>query len=151
MIAACKYFNAVFQSIQLAIYNGPCEAHYGSPASEGKLQYHLWDKDPLPTHMWDQKPLELLNIDGEILWTVQTFSDLEECVKIHGMYNSVLMALPPTASTAEMWNVQANTSPPFAIQHSKQTINGNLFISNREFYYAMKNRNLFTCKVSDYI
>ncbi len=118
MVFACMYWNALAQSVQLSILDGPCAYHEGSPASEGKLQFDLWreefailgpnnarkyeDDDPLDPSVWGQLPFELV-YNGVVIDTIlPTWDDIKRCVMSYGLRNSLLIALMPTASTAQI-------------------------------------------------
>ena len=120
MLFACIYWNALAQSIQLAIINGPYETFHGSPASQGKLQFDLWkeefellgpnalrkaeDDEPLSPSVWDQETIYLYSSDGEsIIDVIQpTWDDIKRCIMKYGLGHSLLLALMPTASTAQV-------------------------------------------------
>lgn len=70
-IFAAIYFGAVTESVQLAREQGPYESFDGSPASEGLLQFDLWEQSPSSRWPWEQ---------------------LKEDVKKHGLRNSLLLA-----------------------------------------------------------
>ena len=74
------YHGCVEASIELAMVDGPYESYQGSPASEGRLQFDLWDK-PVDNSRHD--------------WT-KTKSDMKK----YGLRNSLLTAQMPTASSA---------------------------------------------------
>ncbi len=77
------YFAALTASNDLAKKEGAYETFQGSPASEGILQYHMWDlKEEDLSGMWD-------------------FKSLVESIKENGLRNSLLTALMPTASTSQ--------------------------------------------------
>jgi ribonucleotide reductase alpha subunit len=75
------YYAAVTASVDLAEKLGPYSSWEGSPASQGLLQFDLWGVTPSDRHDWDA---------------------LKARVKTHGMRNSMLIALMPTASTAQI-------------------------------------------------
>jgi len=75
------YFAACTASMELAKENGHYESFPGCPASQGILQPDMWDVKP--TDRWDWAKLK---------------ADIME----HGMYNSLLLAPMPTASTAQI-------------------------------------------------
>ena len=75
------YYAACTASKDLAKEEGAYETFPGSPASEGKLQFDMWDVTPSDRWEWDI---------------------LKEEIKEHGMRNSLLMAPMPTASTAQI-------------------------------------------------
>ena len=58
----------------------------GSPASQGKLQFDLWDGAPHVPQMYDWSPLRSL-------------------ISKHGLRNSLLVAPMPTASTSQILGV----------------------------------------------
>lgn len=82
-IAECIYYAAVEESVALAKRDGPYETFKGSPASEGKLQYHLWGDSPRETRYLDWEGLV-----GDVV--------------TYGMRNSLLIAPMPTASTSQI-------------------------------------------------
>lgn len=84
------YFGACEASMELAAEEGPYETWAGSPASQGRLQFDLWNVRP--SDRWDWEGLK---------------------VKIaeHGMRNSLLLAPMPTASTAQILGNNESTEP----------------------------------------
>lgn len=74
------YYGAMLASVELARKDGPYDSFKGSPLSEGKFQFDLHGVAPV---MYDWGKLR------------------EEVVKF-GARNSLLVALPPTASTASI-------------------------------------------------
>lgn len=75
------YHGAVETSIELAKVHGPYESYEGSPTSKGLLQFDLWGKAV---------------DDSRHNWT-KTKMDLKE----HGIRNSLLVAVMPTASSCQ--------------------------------------------------
>ena len=73
------YHGAIEASIELAEEHGPYESYEGSPASKGLLQFDLWNKEV---------------DDSRHNWT-KTKQDMKK----HGLRNSLLLAVMPTAST----------------------------------------------------
>lgn len=84
------YFGACEASMELAAEEGPYATWAGSPASQGRLQFDLWNVRP--SDRWDWEGLK---------------------VKIaeHGMRNSLLLAPMPTASTAQILGNNESTEP----------------------------------------
>ena len=74
------YYGAVKMSIQLARLHGPFARYEGSPLSRGKLNFDLWGHTP-SVYDWDA---------------------VREEMKEHGIRNSLLVALMPTASSASI-------------------------------------------------
>ncbi|KAH7155040.1 ribonucleotide reductase [Dactylonectria estremocensis] len=75
------YHAALTASVDLAKEQGPYSTFKGSPASEGILQFDMWNVKP--SDLWD-------------------WETLREQVKEHGMRNSLLLAPMPTASTSQI-------------------------------------------------
>ena len=50
------YFAACEASVELAELEGPYETYQGSPASQGILQYDMWNVTP--SNRWDWKGLK---------------------------------------------------------------------------------------------
>ncbi|KAF4983002.1 hypothetical protein FDECE_17403 [Fusarium decemcellulare] len=75
------YHAALTASVQLAKEEGPYSTFKGSPASEGILQFDMWNVKP--SDLWD-------------------WETLREQVKEHGIRNSLLLAPMPTASTSQI-------------------------------------------------
>jgi ribonucleoside-diphosphate reductase subunit M1 len=75
------YHAAVEASSDLAEVEGPYETYPGSPASQGNLQFDLWNVTP--SDLWD-------------------WATLKEKVARTGLRNSLLVAPMPTASTSQI-------------------------------------------------
>jgi len=75
------YHGAVETSCELAEIEGTYESYPGSPASQGELQYDLWNVTP--SELWD-------------------WASLKEKIAKHGLRNSLLVAPMPTASTSQI-------------------------------------------------
>ncbi|MEO5570906.1 MAG: ribonucleoside-diphosphate reductase subunit alpha [Bacteroidia bacterium] len=75
------YYAALTASKDLAKINGPYSSYEGSPISQGIFQFDMWNVKP--TDRWE--------------WDV-----LRDEIKLHGVYNSLLIAPMPTASTSQI-------------------------------------------------
>jgi len=75
------YHAALERSCELAEQYGTYETYEGSPASQGILQYDMWNRTP--SDLWD--------------WTA-----LKAKIAKHGLRNSLLLAPMPTASTRQI-------------------------------------------------
>lgn len=84
------YFGACTASCELAAVDGPYETYEGSPASQGKLQFDLWNVTPSDRWDWD---------------------GLKAKIAQHGIRNSLLLAPMPTASTAQILGNNESTEP----------------------------------------
>ena len=75
------YHAALTASVEIAKVEGPYSSFKGSPASEGILQFDMWNVKPSDLWEWDS---------------------LKEEIKEHGIRNSLLLAPMPTASTSQI-------------------------------------------------
>ena len=116
LIFECIYFNAIFESMNLAVEKGPHPSFYGSPASKGILQYHMWDKEP----KFYKTPKE---------WDV-----LVGLVKDHGLRNSLLTSLMPTASTASIMGNVESFETTVSNVFTRRTLAGEFIIINKHMY-----------------
>src|SRR5690606_22780298 len=85
------------------------------PTSKGLLQFDLWKEefnilgenqvrkkehdDEIDPKTWNQKEFILEEVDDIIK---PTWDDLKRCVMKYGLRNSLLLALMPTATTAQI-------------------------------------------------
>ena len=124
------YFGALEASMELAKEKGPYSSFKGSPLSEGKFQFDLWDV----------KPSEMWNWDA-----------LRENIKKHGVRNSLTTACMPTASTG----IILGNTETFQIQTSniykRQTLSGEFLLVNRHLVKELSKRNLWNKEMRDNI
>jgi len=124
------YFGALEASCELAKEKGAYSTFKGSPLSEGKFQFDLWNVKP--SEMWD-------------------WDTLREKIKKHGVRNSLTTACMPTASTG----IILGNTETFQIQTSniykRQTLSGEFLLVNRFLVKALSKRNLWNKTMRDNI
>ncbi len=124
------YFAALEASNELAKEKGPYSTFKGSPLSEGKFQFDMWDSKP--SEMWD-------------------WETLREKIKKEGVRNSLTTACMPTASTG----IILGNTETFQIQTSniykRQTLSGEFLLVNRHLVKALSKRNLWNKEMRDKI
>ncbi len=104
------YFAALTESCQLAKEEGPYETFPGSPASEGKLQFDLWNVQPSDRRDW---------------------SALKANIKKYGLRNSLLTAPMPTASTSQILGNNECFEPYTSNIYSRRTLSGEFLVVNK--------------------
>jgi ribonucleoside-diphosphate reductase alpha chain len=112
------YYAAVESSSEIAEVEGTYSTYQGSPMSEGKFQYDLWNVTPLTEK------------DGSLNW-----SELKEKVANHGVRNSLLVAPMPTASTSQILGFNECIEPVTSNIYTRRTLAGEFIIVNK---YLMK-------------
>ncbi len=124
------YFGALEASHELAKEKGAYSTFKGSPLSEGKFQFDMWDASP--SDMWD-------------------WETLREKIKKDGVRNSLTTACMPTASTG----IILGNTETFQIQTSniykRQTLSGEFLLVNRHLVKALSQRNLWNKEMRDKI
>lgn len=104
------YYAACTASKDLAKRDGAYQTFPGSPASQGILQFDMWDVKP--TDRWE--------------WDV-----LKEEIKTHGMRNSLLLAPMPTASTAQILGNNECFEPYTSNIYTRRVLAGEYIIVNK--------------------
>ena len=91
-IFECMYFAAMEMSHELALERGPYNSFVGSPLSQGKFQFDLWDEDTTVVHPPVWKEYRRIPIEK--------WDELRAKIMQDGVRNSLCIALMPTASTS---------------------------------------------------
>jgi ribonucleoside-diphosphate reductase alpha chain len=108
------YYAALESSCDLAKEEGTYETYKGSPVSEGKLQYDMWNVTPLTQD------------DGTLDWVA-----LKARIAEHGVRNSLLLAPMPTASTSQILGFNECFEPFTSNIYTRRTLSGEFIIINR--------------------
>lgn len=108
------YFHALNASCRLAREKGKHESFDGSPASYGKLQFDLHGVDK--TTMMPR--------------LVPHWQRLKSEISQHGLRNSLLLALMPTASTAQILGNSEGTDPRTSNLYNRRVLSGEFTVEN---------------------
>lgn len=123
--------------MQAEVQRSTCLGAYasftGSPASRGDLQYKLWNVEPVSVHG-----------DWELDWQA-----LENRVKLHGMRNSLVTALMPTASTSQILGNNECFEPFTSNLYTRSTVSGEHVIVNRHMLYTLQALGLWSDQLRD--
>jgi len=125
------YFAACEASMELAKKNGPYETFEGCPASEGILQFDMWNVKPT-TNRWD-------------------WDRLKEDIKVHGLRNSLLLAPMPTASTAQILGNNECFEPYTSNVYIRRTLAGEFVVVNNHLLRDLLKLNLWSDLMKDKI
>ncbi len=109
-IAEAMYYGAVYSSWELACEEGAYSEFAGSPISEGKFQFDLWNVKPSNTYDWET---------------------LRQKVMRDGVRNSLLIALMPTASTSQILGNNECFEPYTSNMYTRRTIAGDFVVINK--------------------
>ena len=122
-----EYMNE-YEKSTLKTFLGAYSTYEGSPVSEGKLQYDLWNVTPEDMHDWDY-------LKGEIA--------------TYGVRNSLLLAPMPTASTAQIMGFTEAFEPITANIYKRRTLAGEFIVVNKNLVKDLKAHNLWDKNMKD--
>jgi ribonucleoside-diphosphate reductase alpha chain len=105
------YHAALEESCELAKTEGAYETFAGSPASQGILQFDMWDVIPE---------------EGRYDW-----SALKTEIQKHGLRNSLLLAPMPTASTSQILGYNECIEPITSNIYNRRTLAGEFILANK--------------------
>ena len=155
-IFATMYYAAVERSVELAKEEGPYETFEGSPMSQGKFQFDMWEEEaralgrPVmkPEVFVGSKDIEtthgLYNNYMELNWDT-----LRAQVMEHGIRNSLHLASMPTASTSQiLGNNEANEAFTSNV-YVRRTLAGEFVVINKYFIQDLINLGIWDKRMKD--
>jgi ribonucleoside-diphosphate reductase alpha chain len=116
------YFNALWASTELAEAAGPHENYALTRAARGDLQFDLWDVEPTDTARWDTLRVRITE---------------------HGLRNSLLIAIAPTATIASIAGCCECIEPQVSNLFKRETLSGEFMQINRYLVRELQQRNLW--------
>ena len=124
------YYAALVKSNELAIKDGIYSSFKGSPLSEGKFQFDLWNVTPSDKYDWDT---------------------LRKTIMETGVRNSLLIALMPTASTSQILGNNECFEPYTSNIYNRRTMAGDFRIINKHLILDLQLLNLWNDDIKDLI
>lgn len=125
------YYGALWASTELAERDGPYSTFEGSPASQGILQFDMWNVVP-SSNRWD--------------WGV-----LKDRIKAHGLRNSLLLAPMPTASTAQILGNTECFEPYQSNIYTRRVLKGEFLVVNKHLMKDLVDRGIWNETVKNKI
>jgi ribonucleoside-diphosphate reductase alpha chain len=128
--------HAIWASSELAKERGKYESYEGS----------LWDKDIFPIDSWKN----LMEYRGKKVSAKTTvdYSLIRDHVKEHGMRNSNVMAIAPTATIGYINGVEQSIEPNFSTLFVYENKSGNFYVTNEYFIKDMKDLGLWSSEMA---
>ena len=119
------YHAALTMSHELARKDGPYETFQGSPASQGILQFDMWDSPKFSGHYknWDA---------------------LKEAIKSDGLRNSLLVAPMPTASTSQILGNNECIEPYTTNIYLRRTLAGEFVVVNKHLVKSLQELGMWS-------
>jgi len=118
------YFYSLEESCRLAKHKGEYSSFRGSPASKGILQFDMYDETPDLYEGFDWKGLK------------------EDIIK-HGLRNSLLIALMPTASTSQILGNNECFVPFTSNLYTRGTLSGTHVLINKHLVRDLEKLGLW--------
>jgi len=127
------YHAALSESCHIAKTEGAYETFEGSPASQGILQFDMWNVNPSETeHRYD-------------------WNELKEDVQMYGIRNSLLVAPMPTASTSQILGYNECIEPITSNIYNRRTIAGEFILTNKYLMNDLIKLDLWNEKMKNMI
>lgn len=127
------YHAALTESCAIAKTDGPYETFAGSPASQGILQFDMWNVTP---EEWSFK----------LDWPA-----LKADIMTHGIRNSLLVAPMPTASTSQILGYNECIEPITSNIYSRRTLAGEFIVANRYLMRELIDLGIWNEKIKNNI
>ena len=132
------YYGALQGSIKLSKKDGAYSSFPGSPFSEGKLQFDL--------------AKEFDNIDlNDYISGRWDWDNLKQDLKTYGARNSMLLALMPTASTAQIMNNTEAFEPVDSCIFKRRVLSGEYIVINKYLVQDLLDLGLWSKELKDTI
>ena len=125
-IFECIYYSALEKSCELAQECGAYESFSGSPASKGILQFDMWTESEL-------RQSDKYDWEG-----------LKKKIVKHGLRNSLLTALMPTASSSQILGVCEGIDPLTSNMYVRRLLSGEFIVVNKYLQNDLKKLDLWT-------
>ena len=129
-IAEEIYFHALEASCELAIERGRHPTFDDTRAAQGQLQFDAWNVVPEDAARWDA---------------------LRERIKSHGLRNSLIIAIAPTATIASIAGCYECVEPQVSNLFKRETLSGDFLQINKYLVAELKALGLWTEPMRDAI
>ncbi|WP_395792425.1 ribonucleoside-diphosphate reductase subunit alpha [Aquimonas sp.] len=129
-IAEEIYYQALCASVELAISQGAHPSFAETRAAAGELQFEAWGITPSDPARWQA---------------------LRERIREHGLRNSLLIAIAPTATIASIAGCCECIEPQISNLFKRETLSGDFLVVNRHLAEELKRLGLWTPEMRDHI
>ena len=120
------YFNALWASTELAESNGAHAAFAETRAASGDLQFDLWGVEPSDPERWEA---------------------LRQRIEQHGLRNSLMIAIAPTATIASISGCYECIEPQVSNLFKRETLSGEFMQINRYLVTELQRRGLWDAEM----
>ena len=124
------YHASLEKSMELSVLYGAYDTFKGSPLSEGKFQFDLWNIPATNRYDWQQLRSDIIK---------------------NGVRNSLCIAPMPTASTSQILSNNECFEPFTSNIYTRRTLAGEFIVINKYLIKELVDLNLWTIKLKDKI
>lgn len=124
------YVNEFEEKMLTSKYPGAYSSFEGSPISEGKFQFDLWEEQPSNRYDWEK---------------------LRNDIKEYGIRNSLLLSPMPTASTSQIMGFNESFEPITNNIFQRKTLSGEFIVINKYLINDLIQKNLWNKNMKDTI
>jgi ribonucleoside-diphosphate reductase alpha chain len=124
------YFHALWASTELAEENGPHPGFAATRTAGGKLQFDLWGIEPSDPARWEP---------------------LRARIAAHGLRNSLLIAIAPTATIASIAGAYECIEPQVSNLFKRETLSGEFLQINGYLVRELQSRGLWSQELANQI
>lgn len=124
------YHAAMETSMEIAIEEGPYSTFKGSPLSEGKFQFDLWNVKPSDRYNWDKLRTDVMK---------------------NGTRNSLLVAPMPTASTSQILGNNESFEPFTSNIYTRRVLSGEFICVNKHLVKDLSEAGLWNSQIKNMI
>lgn len=129
-IAEAIYFHALSASNELAMELGRHPGFADTRTAQGELQFDAWGVTPSEPARWEA---------------------LRARIREHGLRNSLLIAIAPTATIASIAGCYECIEPQVSNLFKRETLSGDFLVVNRYLVQELKTLGLWTSELRDAI
>ncbi len=124
------YYHALAASCDLAEARGPHPSFLMTRAARGELQFDLWGVQPGEPKRWQE---------------------LKQRVAKHGLRNSLLLAIAPTATISSIAGCYECIEPQISNLFKRETLSGDFLVINRYLVTDLEKRGMWTERIRELI
>jgi len=124
------YYHALASSCDLAQARGPHPSFLLTRAARGELQFDLWGVKPAQPERWDE---------------------LKARIAQHGLRNSLLLAIAPTATISSIAGCYECIEPQLSNLFKRETLSGDFLVINRYLVTDLEKRGMWTERIRELI
>ncbi len=122
------YYHALLASCDLAEKHGAHEKFPETRTSKGELQFDLWKLTPENSQRWNK---------------------LKARIEKHGLRNSLMIAIAPTATIASIVGVHESIEPQVSNLFKRETLSGEFIQVNKYLVKTLKKEGLWTSELKE--